>query len=232
MSQAKDIFFELITPKMEEFGFQFKKSKSCFEKTKGDLFFSIMFSWDGRGGTTYLNNVSSKVHIPKILKAARALTNIGFEACIWQENPITSNNFIPQMYSKKLIELANLMRFKEMSAMPFEEKYPIENIRNTANIALKIVIDDLLPLQSIINNENDILDWYLMKAKEQLERNELNNISYYAFPIKLMCKKLKINEPPLIKEIDLFTKDSIDSHWNMQLIEFETLENRFSKYKM
>ena len=42
-----------------------------------------------------------------------------------------------------------------------------------------------------------------------------------------MCKKLKINEPPLIKEIDLFTKDSIDSHWNMQLIEFETLENRF-----
>ncbi|MBK7506435.1 MAG: hypothetical protein IPN93_01490 [Bacteroidetes bacterium] len=232
MSQAKDIFFELITPKMEEFGFQFKKSKSCFEKTKGDLFFSIMFSWDGRGGTTYLNNVSSKVHIPKILKAARALTNIGFEACIWQENPITSNNFIPQMYSKKLIELANLMRFKEMSAMPFEEKYPIEKIRNTANIALKIVIDDLLPLQSIINNENDILDWYLMKAKEQLERNELNNISYYAFPIKLMCKKLKINEPPLIKEIDLFTKDSIDSHWNMQLIEFETLENRFSKYKM
>lgn len=231
MSQAKDIFFELITPKMEEFGFQFKKSKSCFEKTKGDLFFSIMFSWDGRGGTTYLNNVSSKVHIPKILKAARALTNIGFEACIWQENPITSNNFIPQMYSKKLIELANLMRFKEMSAMPFEEKYPIEKIRNTANIALKIVIDDLLPLQSIINNENDILDWYLMKAKEQLERNELNNISYYAFPIKLMCKKLKINEPPLIKEIDLFTKDSIDSHWNMQLIEFETLENRFSKYK-
>ncbi|MBK9634982.1 MAG: hypothetical protein IPO64_10850 [Bacteroidetes bacterium] len=232
MSQAKDIFFELITPKMEEFGFQFKKSKSCFEKTKGDLFFSIMFSWDGRGGTTYLNNVSSKVHIPKILKAARALTNIGFEACIWQENPITSNNFIPQMYSKKLIELANLMRFKEMSAMPFEEKYPIEKIRNTANIALKIVIDDLLPLQSIINNENDILDWYLMKAKEQLERNEINNISYYAFPIKLMCKKLKINEPPLIKEIDLFTKDSIDSHWNMQLIEFETLENRFSKYKM
>lgn len=231
MSQAKDIFFELITPKMEEFGFQFKKSKSCFEKTKGDLFFSIMFSWDGRGGTTYLNNVSSKVHIPKILKAARALTNIGFEACIWQENPITSNNFIPQMYSKKLIELANLMRFKEMSAMPFEEKYPIEKIRNTANIALKIVIDDLLPLQSIINNENDILDWYLMKAKEQLERNEINNISYYAFPIKLMCKKLKINEPPLIKEIDLFTKDSIDSHWNMQLIEFETLENRFSKYK-
>ena len=231
MSQAKDIFFELITPKMEEFGFQLKKSKSCFEKTKGDLFFSIMFSWDGRGGTTYLNNVSSKVHIPKILKAARALTNIGFEACIWQENPITSNNFIPQMYSKKLIELANLMRFKEMSAMPFEEKYPIEKIRNTANIALKIVIDDLLPLQSIINNENDILDWYLMKAKEQLERNELNNISYYAFPIKLMCKKLKINEPPLIKEIDLFTKDSIDSHWNMQLIEFETLENRFSKYK-
>ena len=232
MSQAKDIFFELITPKMEEFGFQFKKSKSCFEKTKGDLFFSIMFSWDGRGGTTYLNNVSSKVHIPKIMKAARALTNIGFEACIWQENPITSNNFIPQMYSKKLIELANLMRFKEMSAMPFEEKYPIEKIRNTANIALKIVIDDLLPLQSIINNENDILDWYLMKAKEQLERNEINNISYYAFPIKLMCKKLKINEPPLIKEIDLFTKDSIDSHWNMQLIEFETLENRFSKYKM
>ena len=232
MSQAKDIFFELITPKMEEFGFQFKKSKSCFEKTKGDLFFSIMFSWDGRGGTTYLNNVSSKVHIPKILKAARALTNIGFEACIWQENPITSNNFIPQMYSKKLIELANLMRFKEMSAMPFEEKYPIEKIRNTANIALKIVIDDLLPLKSIINNENDILDWYLMKAKEQLERNELNNISYYAFPIKLMCKKLKINEPPLINEIDLFTKDSIDSHWNMQLIEFETLENRFSKYKM
>jgi hypothetical protein len=231
MSQAKDIFFELITPKMEEFGFQFKKSKSCFEKTKGDLFFSIMFSWDGRGGTTYLNNVSSKVHIPKILKAARALTNIGFEACIWQENPITSNNFIPQMYSKKLIELANLMRFKEMSAMPFEEKYPIEKIRNTANIALKIVIDDLLPLQSIINNENDILDWYLMKAKEQLERNEINNISYYAFPIKLMCKKLKINEPPLINEIDLFTKDSIDSHWNMQLIEFETLENRFSKYK-
>ncbi|MBK7138407.1 MAG: hypothetical protein IPH74_04990 [Bacteroidetes bacterium] len=43
MSQAKDIFFELITPKMEEFGFQFKKSKAVLKKQRAIYSFPLCF---------------------------------------------------------------------------------------------------------------------------------------------------------------------------------------------
>lgn len=229
MSQAKDIFFELLTPNIEALGYSFKKSKGSFDKLCGELCYSIRFSWDGRGGTVYLNNVSGIVHIPAIAKANRKLIDIRYEAVVWQErNECNRQSFIPQMYSNQLIELANLMRFKEMAAMPFEEKYPMDKIIKTVEAAKQEIISEIIPFHNTINNEQDILNWYIHKAEEQVKLNDYFNICSYAFPIKLMCKKLKIDEPQFIKDIDFFTKNSMDELWNLQSIDFKKLGEQFN----
>lgn len=55
MSEVKDIFFELLSPRIEALGFVYKKSKGSFIKTENDLNFTIGFRWDGRGGTSIIN---------------------------------------------------------------------------------------------------------------------------------------------------------------------------------
>jgi hypothetical protein len=107
LSNAKDIFFDLLSPRIEEAGYKFKKSKACFEKSNGDLSYTILISWDGRGGITFLNSVTSKIHIPKILNASKKLVGVWYETAIWQgTNSCIMQRIIPQMYSKELFDLA------------------------------------------------------------------------------------------------------------------------------
>lgn len=228
MSLAKDKFFELLVPHIEALGYTFKKSKGSFEKVRGDLNYDILFSWDGRGGTTYLNNVMGKVHIPAIAKAIKKLIAIQYEAYVWQGKKMSKSEFkIPQMYTRQLIELANMMRFKEMAAMPFEEKYPIENIKKTVEVVHQQIIQEIIPFHNTVHSEIDILNWYIQKALVQIDSKDYHNIFSFAFPIKMMCKKLRIDEPPFIKAIDFFTNDSMDILWNNQSIDFNSLKARY-----
>ena len=72
MSEAKDIFYQLLTPEVEKLGYIFKKSKTQYVKSVGDLDYFIDFSWDGRGGVTFLNHVSGGISAPYIKKASKS----------------------------------------------------------------------------------------------------------------------------------------------------------------
>lgn len=77
-----------------------------------------------------------------------------------------------------------------------------------------------------------MLDWLIQKAKDQLDRKEFSNICYYAFPIKLLCKKLSLDEPTMIQEINFFTKKSIDKQWNMIQVDKKELGTKFLNIKI
>jgi hypothetical protein len=62
------------------------------------------------------------------------------------------------MYSQTLMNLANNMAFKKMSAMSFEEKYPIENIKRTVFKVEEMIENDIIPFHQSISNEKQILD--------------------------------------------------------------------------
>lgn len=232
MSQAKDMFFELLTPSIEAMGYKFKKSKGSYDKFVGDVCYSIIFSWDGRGGTTFLNSVNGKVHIPAIAKAINKIMEIRYEAAVWQEVQDRNKRIlIPQMYSSKLIELGNMMHFKEMAAMTFEEKYPMDKITKTVEVVRQGITYEIVAFHNTINDEKDILNWYINKAEAQVKKNDFYNICCYAIPIKFMCKKLNTDEPKFINEIDFFTNKSPDALWNIQSLNFTDLRLLFNSIK-
>ena len=73
MSVAKDIFYEMLTPDIEKLGYIFKKSKTQYVKSVGALDYQIDFSWDGRGGLTFLNCVTGQISMPFIKKASKKI---------------------------------------------------------------------------------------------------------------------------------------------------------------
>ncbi|MCC7244989.1 MAG: hypothetical protein IT269_04890 [Saprospiraceae bacterium] len=211
----------------------FKKSTSVFEKTNNRLKYSILFSWDGRGGITFLNELSGIVEIPAIAKASHQLLAYTLPAQVNQPKKDDAHLTypIPQMYSRKLIELANDMKFKEMAAMSFEEKYPMEKIAKTAEMVSKFILHEVVPFHNTYTDEKQILDFYLLSAEKRYRENDLFNISYFVFPAKLMCKKLGIAEPDFLRDINLFTNQSVDELWNMQHHDFQNMEEKFNTLK-
>ena len=232
MSQARDKFYEILCNSIVKEGYQFKKSKGDFEKVNCGIKYSIQFSWDGRGGTTYLNGFTGLVSLHELGKITKKL--LAYELPMYIAQPRVTNNqkypFI-QMSSRKLIELANNMKFKEMAALPFEEKYPIANIQKMAEVTESYIKNEIIPFHNSFIDEKQILDEYIVHAEKKYIEQDFHNISFFVFPIKLMCKKLGIEEPDFIKKIDLFTNKSIDDLWNMQNHDFENLEEKFNNIK-
>lgn len=109
MSQARDKFYEILCESIANEGYKFKKSKGFFEKINGNLKYLIQFYWDGRGGTTFLNGLSGIVELPEITKATKKLLAYELPVLVTQtkQNCSTQVYKIPQMYSRKLLELAN-----------------------------------------------------------------------------------------------------------------------------
>jgi hypothetical protein len=232
MSKVRDKFYELLCNEIVGINYQFKKSKGCFEKNESDLKKIIQFSWDGRGGTTYLNGLSGVVAVPEIEKASKSILAYEIPMRIIQPRTEESKIYkLTQMYSRKLIELANGMKFKELAAMQFEEKYPLERIQATVRVVADFINNETVPFHNSIYNLNQILEHHISHAEKQYMLNDFHNISYWVFPIKLMCKKLKIEEPDFVKNINLFTNQSIDDLWNMQNHDFQNLEHKFNHLK-
>ena len=233
MSQAKDIFFELLKPDIEALGYTFKKGKSNFVKAIGDLNYQIDFNWDGRGGTTYLNYVSGSVVMPCIGKASKQF--LAYALDIWQHyrgSFTLYDNTIPPMYSKELLDLANDMAFKKMAEMPFGKKYPMVRIQNSVNVVKNIIITEIIPYHQSITSAEQILFAKIDLLENRIKENDANNLINEIFVIKLMCKKLKIKEPDFIQPIDIYSNKTIDVSWNMQAHEFDKIEERFNNLKM
>ena len=233
MSQAKDIFFEILKPEIEKLGYKFKKSNSKFIKSIGDLSYQIDFNWDGRGGTTCLNYVSGSISLPFLKKASKQF--LAYELDIWhfyRGSFTIYDETIPTMYSKELLDLANNMAFKKMSEMPFETKYPINRIENSANVVKKIILTEIIPYHQSVTSIEQILNQNIETVQNRLKENDTHNLIGTIFVIKLICKKLKISEPDFIKPIDIYSNKSIDDLWNIQQHEFEKIESRFNDLKL
>jgi hypothetical protein len=50
--------------------------------------------------------------------------------------------------------------------------------------------------------------------------------------IKIMNKKLKLDEPQFIKDIPLFTNQSIDDLWNIQGYDFKIKEEKYKQLRL
>lgn len=233
MSEAKDKFFELLVPGIEAKGYTFKKSKGQFTLSNGEAICTIEFNWDGRGGITFLNHISGSISFTYLSKALETINKSG-KYPIFKQG--TSGGLfdksIPQMYSKALIDLANNMAFKKMAVMIFEEKYPLNNIKQTVKRAEEIIVTEIIPSQQAMADERKILDFKIEALLKKLNEIDTHNIMWQVLIIKIMSKKLKLEEPQFIKDIKIFTNNTIDDLWNMQDYEFDKMEDRFNNLKL
>jgi hypothetical protein len=233
MSRAKDIFYELLTPEIEPLGFSFKKSATKYIKSDNILDYEIYFSWDGRGGLTFLNYVSGMVSMPWIRKSSKLL--LGTELDLWYRIPnsfCTYDERIPPMYSKELLDLANSMSFKKMASMPFEEKYPLERIKKSVLACKNIIINEIIPFHNSIISVEQILSHFIEEVKKRIETKDTHNLVSSILKIKLLCKKLGKLEPDFIQEINVFSNKTFDDLWNMQDYEYDKIEERFENLKI
>lgn len=233
MSQVRDTFYHLLAQKVEDKNYNLKKATGNFEKKAGHFKYIIQFSWDGRGGHTYLNGLIGVVKHDQIEKLTKNFLAYKIPIMVIQhKNQWVENKYpITQMYSQKLIDLAKGMKFKEMSALSFEEKYPMDKIVKTVEVVAAYINNEVIPFHDFYQEESQILEEYIELAKEKFEQNDLCNISNYIFPIKLLCKKMKIEEPNFVKKINLFTNQSMDECWNIQSHDFDNLEQKFNELK-
>ncbi len=230
MSQQKDIFFQLFTPTLERLGYVFKKSKGHFIKTIGDLDYLINFSWDGRGGATHLDSVSGQISMPSIKKASKKI--IGREWDIWYWiNYKHHDDRIPRMYSDEMAILFRDVNLRKMAEMPFEQKYPFEKIEKMADVAERIITNEIIPELDKITSAHQILAIKIEAIKNRIAQNDLHNFLYLVFTVKLLCKKLNLEVPDFIKEINLSSNQTVDSQWNMQDYDFEGIEEKILNYK-
>jgi hypothetical protein len=173
MSAAKDKFYEILVPKIEDLGFQFKSSKFAFVKIENGLEYSINFRWDGRGGTTMLDMIELQVSDLEIQKDLKKRTkNNGyshvFTAFGYTCSPENRVN-IPVMYSRKTLDLANNMNFRALSQMPQDEKYPPERILNSATFVENLILTRAIPFFDLYKNRQDIFNYLSEQVKSSTE---------------------------------------------------------------
>jgi hypothetical protein len=232
MSEARDKFYELLAPHIEAKGYLYKKSKNQFVLTNGEAICTINFSWDGRGGTTYLNHINGEISFAYLAKALTAVTTLkGYPIFYKGTSGGHFDETIPQMYSKELFALTRDMAFKKMAAMSFEEKYPLVNIQRTVDKVKEIIFSEILPVHKEMAFEEKILNLKIERLLARLNELDTHNIMWDILIIKIMSKKMKIEEPQFVKDIKIFTNQSMDDLWNMQLYEFEKMEDKFNKLK-
>ncbi len=166
MSAAKDKFYELLVPKIVILGFQYKSSKSIFVKIENGLEYKISFRWDGRGGVTILDSVEVFISDIEIQKGLKKRTGYTAAPPIYMGWGHCSNNVsIPVMYSKKTLDLANNMNFKDLSQLNQEEKYPPERILNSANFVEQLILNNAIPFIEKFKNSSDIYNFLVEKIK-------------------------------------------------------------------
>ncbi len=171
MSEAKEQFYEILVPKIELFGFEFKKSKTSFVKTENGLEYQIHFQWDGRGGITMLDSVYVYVNdlaIQQTIKKQKQTKRNGLPHLMSGWGYRDANKVeIPVMYSKATLDLANNMNFKGLSQMPQDDKYPPDRILHSAKFVEDLIIKQVLPFFDAFKNKANIYDYLRKKAENE-----------------------------------------------------------------
>ncbi len=230
MSEVSDKFFELLIPKLEQLGYDYKKSKKTFVKKTETLDYIINFRWDGRGGAVHLDSVFAQISSPRIVKNTKKVlqNNYGIDINLFKQSAnCFHDNRIPPMYSEKMYQLFADVNLREMAKLSFEEKYPLEKIEHTSNVVFDIIENELIAFHQDIN-EWDLFEDKLKNFESSIKNNETNNLLWDLLLLKTWCRFLKINEPSSIININLFSNQSIDASWNFQPVDYQQMEERFN----
>jgi hypothetical protein len=199
MSEAKNKFYEILVPKIEAFGFEYKKSKTTFTKIENGIEYQISFHWDGRGGTTMMNAIGASVIDIAIQQTmTKRKKEPGFPHVVSNWGYCATNSGqIPVMYSRALLELANNMNFKAMSKMPQDDKYPPERILNSAKFVEDLIVNQVFPFFKKYKNTSDIYEYW----RERIEKDP-DSVHFNDY-IKEMLKEFSLKsglpemqEPP------------------------------------
>lgn len=171
MSEVKDKFYEILVPKIEIYGFEYKKSKTAFAKIENGLEYQINFRWDGRGGTTMMDAVEvyvSDVAIQQAIKKRTKRNGLPHVMSGW--GYIAANNVkIPVMYSRAALDLANNMNFKGLSQMPQDDKYPPERILNSTKFVEDLIVNHVFPFFEKFKNSADIYNYLLKQVDSETD---------------------------------------------------------------
>jgi hypothetical protein len=230
MSEVKDKFYDILVPKIEAIGFQYKKSKSAFFKVEKELEYQIKFHWDGRGGTSMLNSIWVTVNNLLVQKAEKKLAGGGNLDAAFMGYGYSSAYLakIPVMYSRKTLDLANSMNFKELAKLSFEEKYPADLILASANFVEGLIKAQVLPFFEEYKNDTDIYKNLCERLKKE---PKIDWVAHnFVLLIKLYAKKTRLPEPPELKKYKGFQERFKESHGYMDNIDFGTLEDKIKAY--
>lgn len=257
MSEIKDKFYELLRPSLEAKGFEFKRSKEQFIKIENDVHQRLQFRWDGRGGASHLDEIIAIIYSIPVAKAYSKITGLKGDGHNWHllngENstyfvdnqgdiPTIINGQItdwthtkmyyqiPPMLSPVAQQFFGDMNLRGMKTITFEEKYPIEKIKNCVDKVVKLLDKKLLNFFIEYNLEEKILNSLLNSCKATIEDNHENRF-HYSFLAKLYAKKLIVKTDvnfPSDKEIDLNYKNrfSYDKNFNQ-----ESITSKIENYK-
>jgi hypothetical protein len=231
MSQVSDKFYELQTPIMQEHNFVFKKSKNLFEKSDAEFNYKISFNWDGRGGLSILDGISYNVEnraiqeaCYKLMKYKTPFGHIG-NGISWIAN---GQYQIPIMASKEAYKLFGNVNLKALANMPFEEKYPMENIQHCVNAVNGFLDTTILPFFAQNANSQTIYEQLFkqMEAVETLGDGNLLGI----ITLRLYSRMLAMPMPKNVLEYDNFMNQMRHTFQDWK-INFDTFEADLANYK-
>jgi hypothetical protein len=245
MSQAKTDLMEILIPIFEKGGFKFTKSKNEFTKIENEIAYQFSLGFDGRGGLTMVNNIDMLIKVVDVEKAIKKITKYphflpaiyGGTIRYWEDmsKPLT----IPTMHSQKALDVANTMNMKALAAIPYEEKYPKIRIENCAKKITELYFERIIPFFDKFENMQQIYDVFLYENPQKSDYNPLNLDSeypemYHKFNllfIKLLSKKMNVEEPKITKRFPNFIQDIIASNIHLENINPEVLKNEIENYQ-
>jgi hypothetical protein len=226
MSEVKDRFYDILVPKIEAIGFQYKKSKSAFLRVEKELEYQIKFHWDGRGGTSMLSSLWLSVNNSLVQKAEKILTGSGNLDAFFTGFGYSSTHTveIPVMYSRKTLNLVNSMNFKELAKLTFDEKYPKDRILASANFVEDLIKTQVLPFFEGCKTDADIYNSLCERLKKEQNIDWISH--HFVLLIKLYAQKTGLPEPQELKNYLRFQERFKESFGDMSKVDFDTLEER------
>jgi hypothetical protein len=138
MSQVKNDFFALLSPHLESDGYKYLKAQNAFRKDVEDISYKISIKFDGRGGLVMIDWIDFTITGIKDKKKPNGVNDNLFltnQIHYYQGSNIP---FIPVMYSKQALDVANDMNLRKLAAIPYEEKYPRVKIENCVHKVLEL----------------------------------------------------------------------------------------------
>jgi hypothetical protein len=245
MSQTKTDLMAILVPFFEKEGYKFGKSKNEFTKIENEIAYQFSLGFDGRGGLTMVNSIAFSIKVVDVEKAMKKVTKYphslpaiyGGTIRYWEDmsKPLT----IPTMYSQKALDVANTMNMKTLSAIPYEEKYPKVRIENCAKKITELYFERIISFFEKFKTLESIYNLFLNENPQKKELNPLNlDLEYPEMYnkfnllfIKLLSKKMSLEEPKIVKKFPNFIQELIESNVYLENINPETLKTQVENYK-